>query len=99
MCVARPMRVIAVNAGFARCVDHRGAKSDLDLSLIGEAQPGQWLLGFHGVAREVLDEARALDIARAVDAVEAAMRGEVPDIAAAFPDLANREPQLPEFLR
>jgi hydrogenase expression/formation protein HypC len=99
MCVARPMQVIAIDAGFARCSDHRGAEAQLDLSLVGDAKPGQWLLAFHGVAREILDESRALEIARAVDAVEAAMRGEAPDVVAAFPDLVNREPQLPEFLR
>lgn len=99
MCVARPMRVMSVKPGFARCADHRGSEADVDVSLLGEVQPGQWLLAFHGVAREILDEGRALGIARAVDAIEAAMRGETPDIAAAFPDLVDREPQLPDFLR
>lgn len=99
MCIAIPMRVLSVDAILARCADRQGGECNVDIALVATVQPGQWLLVFHGVAREILEEPRALEISRALDALEAVMRGDRPDIDAAFPDLVNREPQLPDFLR
>ncbi|EGQ61862.1 hypothetical protein GGI1_09398, partial [Acidithiobacillus sp. GGI-221] len=59
---------------------------------------GTWVLAFIGAAREVLDEDEAQRISRALDALAAAMAGEAVDDAL-FPDLAGREPMLPEHLR
>lgn len=99
MCIAIPMRVLSVETGFARCADRDGSERRIDIALVDAVQPGDWLLAFHSVAREILSDARALEIRRALDALEAAMRGDLHDLDAAFPDLANREPQLPDFLR
>ena len=99
MCIATPMRVLSVRSGYARCVDRHGVEADLDLTLVGRVEPQQWLLAFHGSAREVIDAARAQEIDLALAAVEAVMRGDPAAIDAAFPDLVGREPQLPEFLR
>ncbi len=98
MCIAVPVRVLTVGGNFARCVDRIGVESDVDVALVGDVQPGEWLLVFLGTAREIVPESRALDVCRALDALESIMRGDLPDIDAAFPDLAAG-PQLPEFLR
>ncbi len=81
-----------------RCVDRFGVESDVDVTLVGEVHPGEWLLVFQRAAREIVPESRALEVSRALDALESVMRGDLPDINAAFPDLAAG-PQLPEFLR
>jgi hydrogenase expression/formation protein HypC len=98
MCIAVPVRVLSSGGNVARCVDRTGVESDVDVALVGDVQPGEWLLVFLGTAREIVPESRALDVCRALDALEAIMRGDLPDIEAAFPDLAAG-PQLPEFLR
>lgn len=97
MCIGIPMRAVEVQDGQAWC-EGRGERLLVDTRLVDLAAPGTWLLVFHNVAREVLDEARAGDISAALDALEAALRGEI-DLDRHFADLANREPQLPEHLR
>jgi len=54
---------------------------------------------FMGAAREIIDADRALQIDRALGALESALAGDLSAIDAAFPDLVGREPQLPEYLR
>jgi hydrogenase expression/formation protein HypC len=99
MCIAHPMQVLAAHGGMATCRDASGQEVAIDLSLVGEVPAGAWLLCFLGAAREVIPEQRALDIRRALGALEGAMRGDTSAIDAAFPDLVGREPQLPDFLR
>jgi hydrogenase expression/formation protein HypC len=99
MCIAHPMQVLSSHEGLALCRDAEGREVPIDLSLVGEVQPGTWLLCFLGAAREIVPEERALDIQRALGALAAALRGDTSAIDAAFPDLVGREPQLPDFLR
>lgn len=96
------MQVVALTAAAhqdaplaATCDGPRGAEL-VDLSLVGEVKPGEWLLVFLGAARERLTAARADEIRRALEGVAAAMRGEDP--AASFADLDARGPQLPPHL-
>lgn len=99
MCLGIPMRVVRCSDTQAVCEDHRGQVVVLDLLLVGPQAPGCWLIGFKGAARAVVDAEEAGRIARALDALQALVAGEVIDIDAAFPDLAGRTPQLPDFLR
>ncbi len=101
MCVGTPMHVLRAlpAAQFAECIDRRGAVSSVDLALVGAVEPGAWLLVFLGAAREIIDADRAQKIDLALGALEAALSGDLSAIDAAFPDLAGREPQLPEHLR
>lgn len=99
MCIAQPMRVLSCDQRQALCLDAAGREVAVDLSLVGPVPPGAWLLCFLGAAREVIPEERALDIQRALGALESALRGDTAAIDAAFADLVGREPQLPDFLR
>lgn len=101
MCIAAPMRVLRIlpAAHYAECVDRLGVETRVDLSLVGPVETGAWLLVFLGAAREVIDAERALQLDLALGALEAALAGDLAAIDAAFPDLVNRKPQLPEFLR
>ena len=96
MCIGVPMRVIRAEPRFAWC-EGRGERRRVDTALIGDPEPGTWVLVFMDAAREVLDEHRAAQVNDALDALEAALRGEPLDDF--FPDLVDREPRLPEFLR
>ena len=99
MCIAVPMRVVSSNGPMAHCVDADGREAVIDLALVGAVREGDWLLTFLGAARELIDAARAASINLALGALAAAMRGDAAMIDAAFADLIDREPRLPEFLR
>lgn len=97
MCIGIPMRIVRRDGLSALC-EGRGGQRRLDLALVGEQPPGTWLLAFLDAAREVLDADAAASINAALDGLEAAQNGEA-DLARYFPDLYDRMPELPEFLR
>lgn len=97
MCLGIPVQVIESGEHFARCVGRDGRELHIDLALVGTQPAGTWLLIFLDAAREVIDTERASAINAALDALDAAQRGET-DLSAFFADL-DREPQLPSFLR
>ena len=97
MCLGIPMQVVAVEGLTAWC-DSRHGRSRINTMLVGEVQPGQWLLAFLDTARELIDAERAALVNSALDALEIAAAGGA-DFDRCFADLAGREPQLPEFLR
>lgn len=99
MCLGIPMQVMELlSPSQARCAD-RGQMQVIDIALVAPVQPGDWLMTFLGSAREKMDEISAGNSLGALEALRAIMSGEEADIAAAFPDLVGREPQLPEHLR
>lgn len=97
MCLGIPMQVTGVEGPAAWC-EGRGQRLQVDVRLIPTPAIGDWVLVFHGVAREPLAADRAQDITSALDALDAALAGET-DLDRYFADLVNREPELPEHLR
>ncbi len=97
MCLGIPVRVLRVEGAHAICVGRNG-EVRLDTLLVGDVEPGTWLLDYLGAAREVIDEARALQIDRALDGLQAALDGSS-DLDGFFDDLIGREPQLPPHLQ
>ena len=91
MCIGVPRRLVAADGVVGRCTDG----GTIDLSLLPDARPGDWLLDFLGTARRALDAQEAGLILDALAAVAAAMRGEAAD---GFADLADRTPTLPPHL-
>ncbi|HSD60806.1 MAG TPA: HypC/HybG/HupF family hydrogenase formation chaperone [Burkholderiales bacterium] len=98
MCIAIPMQVISCNEVEALC-EGRGERQRLNILLIGPQAPGAWVMSFLGTAREVITPQQAQEVNQALDALEAALRGDTANLDAFFPDLVNRQPQLPEHLR
>lgn len=96
MCIGVPMRLTAVD-GIAGNALHQGQPRMIDLSLVPEARPGDWVLEFLGTARAILPEAEALLILRALDGLAAVMKGET--VGDAFADLDGRSPTLPPHLQ
>lgn len=97
MCIGVPMRVVGEGAGRAWC-EGRDGRVELDMLLVGPQPPGTWVLAFQGTARRVMSDEEAAQTTAALDALAAALAGET-DLARFFPDLVEREPQLPAHLR
>jgi hydrogenase expression/formation protein HypC len=91
------MQVLEAGEFQALCEGPDGVRA-IDLRLVGPQAPGTWLLVFIDAAREVIDAERAALIRDALFAVSSALDGAT-DLDLWFPDLANREPQLPDFLK
>ena len=98
MCIGIPMQVTDDNDYQAWCQGPDG-RVLIDLALVGRQERGTWLLTFMGAAREVLDPEVAARITAALDGLAGALSGDVARMDAAFADLANRTPELPEHLR
>ncbi len=101
MCLAIPMQVIRMEGTTALCQGRNGIER-LDTLITGPLEAGQWVLGFLGAAREVVDAERAAQVEDALTALESILHGNGSTealIHAGFADLVGREPQLPEFLR
>lgn len=98
MCLAIPMQVLRMEGTTAICAGRNG-EARLDTLLCGPLEPGQWVLGFLGAVREVIDEERARLIGEALDALEGLLSGKTVDLDAHFADLAGRAPQLPAHLQ
>ena len=98
MCIGTPMQVIDGHSLYAWCCDSQGARRRVDTAMVGRQPEGAWLLVFMGVAREVLDADSAAMMSDALEALSRVMAGET-EVDHLFPDLAGREPPLPEHLR
>jgi len=98
MCLGIPMQVVSV-AGTTAVCRGRDGEARVDIALVAPVAPGEWLLTFLGAARGRLEADDAGRIDQALAALAAIERGEPFDAADFFPDLVDREPQLPEFLR
>jgi hydrogenase expression/formation protein HypC len=113
MCLAVPLQVIRMEGVYALCAGPSGEER-IDTLLTGPLAPGQWVLGFLGAAREVIDAERAAQVTDALATLgtltqlqklgaggAAANDSECIDavLRAGFADLIEREPQLPDFLR
>ncbi len=92
---------------FALC-EGRNGRERMDTMLTGPLAPGQWVLGFLGAVREVIDAERAAQIGDALTGLESLLSATGAGaeqasidvlVSSHFADLVNREPQLPDFLR
>jgi hydrogenase assembly chaperone HypC/HupF len=91
------MQVVTADGNVATCRSRRGLEK-IDATLLAPVEPGEWLLTWLGCARLRVDAEEAGRIDQALLALEAVERGET-DLAKYFPDLVDREPQLPPHLR
>jgi len=96
MCVGYPMTVVEDLGGEALCA-RSGAQERVSMLLVGPQAAGTKILAHLGAAVRVLGDLEAQQIDDALEAVEAALRGE--NVDHLFVDLVDREPQLPDFLR
>lgn len=97
MCVGIPMQVVSCEDGIA-LAEGRGRRERLNVMLTGEQPAGTWVLAYQGSAVRVLSDDEARQTSAALDALDAAFRGEN-DVDAFFADLVDREPALPAHLK
>jgi hydrogenase expression/formation protein HypC len=95
MCIGFPMTVVEDLGVEALCERH-GARERVSMLLVGPQPSGTKILAHLGAAVRVLGDLEAQQIDDALEAVEAALRGE--NVDRFFADLGDRAPQLPEFL-
>lgn len=88
MCLGIPMQVVEVDGAFAWC-EGRGRRERLNIMLLGDAFPGDWVYAVLGQARERLTAQRAAEINLALDGIAAALQGEA-DLDAYFPGFSPR---------
>jgi len=96
------MRVIKVFPGRALCERYGRGRTEqtlVDMSLVGQQRPDTWVLVFLEAAREVVSAEQAALIGKALDALTLAKTAPDTDFDRLFPDLAGREPELPEHLK
>ncbi|ADE11855.1 HypC/HybG/HupF family hydrogenase formation chaperone [Sideroxydans lithotrophicus] len=93
MCIGIPMQVVEVEGAFAWC-EGRGRRERLNVILLEEVSPGDWVYATLGHARERITAQRAEEIGLALDGLAAALQGET-DLEAYFP--APAAPQLPDM--
>lgn len=98
MCIGVPVQVLAPAGETSAWCDERGDRVLVDMMVVGPQPPGTWLLAFQGAARGVMSAEEAALTLEALQALGAALAGDA-DIDRFFPDLAGREPELPEHLR
>ena len=98
MCIGTPVQVVEMAGEASAWCSDGGVPVLIDMMLVGPQPPGTWLLAFQGAARQLMTAESAEQTRVALAALSAALTGEG-DIDRFFPDLANREPELPEHLR
>ncbi len=96
MCLSRPMQVLAREPGRAECADAY-TRRWVDTLLIGDPEPGAWLLVDRDTAIREVDEAEARQVQDALAALARVHAGD--DAAGLFADLEAEGPQLPPHLR
>jgi hydrogenase expression/formation protein HypC len=77
----------------------RQEQSWIDMTLVGQQRPDTWVLVFLETAREVVSAEQAALIGKALDALSVARTNPAADFDMLFPDLAGREPELPDHLK
>ena len=96
MCIGIPMEVIERGEGYALCRAGDQVRR-IDTMLVGDPEPGSWLLTFLDTAREVISVDAARQINDALEALNLISSGS-DSVDHLFADLVDREPRLPEFL-
>lgn len=97
MCIGLPMTVTTGDEVVAT-VEGMGETRVVSALLVGALSPGTAVLVHHNAIVRVLDPDEVEPIRMALRALTVALDGGG-DVDALFPDLAGREPPLPEHLR
>ena len=97
MCLGIPMTLSEDGEHTALCTRRDGSAEMVSLLLVGPQPVGTHVLVHLGNAVRVLDSEEAEVIDRALQGLDAAMRGQ--PFEHLFQDLIDREPQLPDHLR
>ncbi len=101
MCVGIPMTVREVYED-GTCLCERDARTErVEIGLAGDVKPGDLLMVFRGTALRHMTEEEVCEVNDALSALGDVMAGDATEetIRAGFPDLVDREPELPEHLK
>ncbi len=95
MCIGIPMQVLALEPGHAICVG-RGEQRRVRTALVGDPEPGDWLLVFLDSAQERISVERAREVDATLDLLVAVQAGEGggADAGFALPSRLSRDDLL-----
>jgi len=93
------MQVVTVLSEHVAHCQGMGQQKNIDMNLVGQQLVGTWVITFLDAAREVVDEDRALQVIKALEAVNLAMGNDATGIDSLFSDIIERGPQLPPHLQ
>lgn len=90
MCLSIPMQVVSWHGeGDFAWVERMGRREQVNMMLVGPQPVGTWVLTALGLAREVVEADRLLQIEDALEALDAALAGDY-DPALFFQDIPPR---------
>lgn len=69
MCLAVPARIVEVLTATTACCDFNGVRKEVNVSLIADPQVGDWVIVHVGFALNRIDETRAQETLRMLDAL------------------------------
>lgn len=93
MCMGIPMQVVEAGFGSAMC-DYNGEHRRIDTMLVGDVQPGAWVLVFIDAAREVITDEAAQKINDALTSLNAVMNGGDGNVDALFADIIAKRKEM-----
>ena len=94
MCLTIAMKVLAMQGPLTAICEADDGPQVVDMSLIGDVSPGEWVTVHLGIARERMTEDQAIQLRNALSALDLVRNGET-DIDHLFADLVGREPPKP----
>ena len=89
MCMGIPMQVVQAGFGSAIC-NHGNEQRQIDTMLVGDVQPGDWVLVFIDAAREVISAKDAERISNALSSLTSVMNGGDGNVDALFADIIDK---------
>ena len=95
MCIGIPMKVESLPYPGRAVCSGRGQTENLDVLMLGDVQIGEWVLAWNGMGTKKITEERARQVDAALDALEAAMNGQTPDVEDAFADIVANTGKFP----
>ena len=99
MCIGIPMKVESLPYPGRAVCSGCGQTENLDVLMLGDVQIGEWVLAWNGMGTKKITEERARQVDAALDALEAAMNGQTPDVEDAFADIVANTGKLPPHLQ
>ena len=76
MCLAVPAKILAINDSDTALCDFNGVQKDVNISLINDPKPGDWVIVHVGFALNRIDADEAQKTLQALEAIEKNTQGD-----------------------
>ena len=76
MCLAVPAKILEINDSDTALCDFNGVQKDVNVSLINDPKPGDWVIVHVGFALNRIDADEAQETLQALEAIERNAQGD-----------------------